>query len=152
MLGVDTAYVRDVKDSELVRISRSENRTILTRDRRLPLDFPHNDCLILNANDTEGQLCELMTVLPEIFLPARRSRCTACNGQTRAIERGQALNRVPEYVFLSARDFSECESCKKVYWEGSHGKNFFRKINGLLGGKDCDKLTGKRKQIPGERQ
>jgi uncharacterized protein with PIN domain len=136
MLGVDTAYIRDVEDSRLVRIARGESRTILTRDRRLATDFPGCGCIVLTANDTTGQLQELVSVLGSLneALEAGKSRCAICNGEIDAVDKKSALNKVPEYVYLSTHDFWECTDCGKVYWEGSHRKNFLLKIRELLSG------------------
>ncbi|MFA5353224.1 MAG: Mut7-C RNAse domain-containing protein, partial [Thermodesulfovibrionales bacterium] len=53
-MGYDTLYFNDIDDRELVRISRLEQRLLLTRDRRLVKERQLPAHLLVGANDTKG--------------------------------------------------------------------------------------------------
>ena len=123
-LGFDTLYYPDIQDSRLIKIALEEDRCILTRDTRLVQVRGLKDYLLLHANSTFQQLIEVSETLhlKQHRLPGR---CVACNGLLTTVQdKNQVRNSVPEYVFLSFDIFSICGDCGRVYWEGSHSRQF----------------------------
>ena len=123
-LGFDTLYYPDIQDSRLIKISLEEDRCVLTRDTRLVQVRALKDYLLLQANSTFQQLGEVNDALhlDQVHLPGR---CVACNGSLETVtDKNRVRNSVPEYVFLSLDVFSRCVDCGRVYWEGSHSRQF----------------------------
>ncbi|MCF8031522.1 MAG: Mut7-C RNAse domain-containing protein [Desulfarculaceae bacterium] len=60
------------------------------------------------------------------------SRCLDCNLPVEPLERGDVAGRVPDYVLDTAESFTQCPSCKKVFWPGSHGKRARQRLARLL--------------------
>jgi hypothetical protein len=132
LLGFDTLYVPHISDSMLLRIAREQDRVILTRDTRLTRRKAIQAHLLIHANDTLKQLCEVITVLKLKHFHTF-SRCVACNGELITLrEKGVVKDSVPEFVFLSVQDFYRCSECGKIYWEGSHPRKFREKLVGVM--------------------
>jgi hypothetical protein len=120
--GYDSSWRADIGDWELIRTARDEDRMVLTsdtgimrrgviRDGEVPALFvPHG----------LGILEQLTFVLQELHLPLRESRCMACGGALIEISKDQAQERVPPRSFAWVDQFWECESCRHVFWKGTH--------------------------------
>jgi uncharacterized protein with PIN domain len=131
-LGFDTLYIRDIKDSNLIRIAREQDRCILTRDTRLVKIKGVNNYLLIKANDSFHQLIEVIDTLQlSQFTPL--SRCVVCNGMlTRVMSKHDIKDSVPEFIFLNMNVFLKCPDCGKIYWEGSHPKKFKEKLDMII--------------------
>ena len=131
-LGFDTLYYPDISDSRLIRISREQDRLILTRDTRLVKIKAAKDYLLINANDSLSQLAEVIDSLDlKDFRPF--GRCVTCNGHLAEIaDKTEVEDSVPEYVFLSFNTFFRCDNCGKIYWEGTHPQKFREKLGSII--------------------
>lgn len=120
LLGLDTNYERDWADSELVRISTSERRILLTRDVELLKhgSLTHGYCV--RATDPREQVTEII----RRFRLGRRlapfSRCMACNGELAPVAKKDVAHRLLPETRSHVDDFVMCGSCGKVYWQGAH--------------------------------
>jgi uncharacterized protein with PIN domain len=131
-LGFDTLYYRDIKDSELLRIAREQDRYILTRDTRLIKIKGIKNYLLIKANDPFNQLIEIINKL-KLNQFNTLSRCVSCNGVlTKVINKQSIKDLVPEFVFLNINIFLKCSECGKIYWEGSHPKQFREKLSEVI--------------------
>ena len=131
-LGFDTLYYPNISDSRLIKISREQDRFILTRDTRLIKIKGLKNYLLITANDSFQQLLEVINTLKlKQFNPL--SRCVACNGNlSRILDKKMIKDSVPEFVFLSFNVFLKCRDCSKIYWEGTHPKKFREKLGEFL--------------------
>jgi uncharacterized protein with PIN domain len=132
LLGFDTLYDPDISDARLLRISKEQERIILTRDTRLIKIRGIKDYLLLKANDSFQQLLEVIHALNlKDFQPL--SRCVACNGQLSKIpDKKEIRDSVPDFVFHNFHIFLRCGDCSKVYWEGTHPRMFRDKLTEVL--------------------
>jgi uncharacterized protein with PIN domain len=132
-LGFDTLYYTGISDAKLIRLAMEQDRIILTRDTRLVRAKSARNHLLISANDSFEQLLEVAAAfkLKEYnFL----SRCVKCNGKLlNVVDKAAIKESVPEYVFLQHNDFLKCADCGKIYWEGSHPKQFKQKVSEFLG-------------------
>lgn len=129
MLGYDTAYQNAITDQELIERALGEGRWVLTCDRHLVkrklLRDRHtvvgSDHLIDQLRQLQRELNITVTVGSMIA-----SRCPICNGMLESISREQAAPNVPRYVATQHEHFSQCTSCGRIYWPGTHWANFHR--------------------------
>jgi uncharacterized protein with PIN domain len=121
ILGFDTLYFRVIDDNELVKITKQEDRILLTRDLGISSSKKAGQCLLIRSQDTMEQIREVLKALGtqpgKIISP---QRCVSCNGELLPVGRSAVFEEVPEYVFWNAGAFLKCGDCGKVYWEGSH--------------------------------
>ncbi len=124
-LGCDVLYFRDIDDRDLVRIARSQCRVLLTRDRRLPVDFKVR-YLLVNSERLDEQLMEVLSEFPPPGGASRR--CMRCNIPLEPVDKQGVKDFVPEYIYMHHDLFMRCPGCNRIYWEGSHIKTIVRKI------------------------
>lgn len=126
MLGFDVLYQAHIADQDLIRTAQRQGRVILTRDTEVALRRSVRPMSILiTANDIAGQIREFLEKA-DIREGARNApRCAACNGIQRVIsDKESVAGMVPDHVYRQHDRFLRCEKCGKLYWEGSHFRNF----------------------------
>ncbi|MBU1236046.1 MAG: Mut7-C ubiquitin/RNAse domain-containing protein [Gammaproteobacteria bacterium] len=132
MAGFDTLYRNDYDDPELADISIREERILLTRDREL----------LKLRGITHG--CYVHTLKPELQfreiverLDLRRSikpfsLCLECNRPLRPIDKAEVLDRLPPAVRLKHEQFTTCDVCERIYWQGSHWQRMQSLLNDVM--------------------
>jgi hypothetical protein len=120
LLGFDTSFEAHVPDEALVRRALAEQRTVLTRDRRLPEEWTAVPVCVLRAEDLRGQLAELGLRFALAAHARPFSRCNRCNEPLEPATPAQVAAHVPLRVRAGHREFLRCPSCGRVYWAGSH--------------------------------
>ena len=80
LLGQDVALPESESDEELLRQAAEENRTVITRDKRLSQACPGAGvrCLLIRSSEISDQLREMADAGVPLQLDPRR--CTVCNG------------------------------------------------------------------------
>jgi len=129
--GYDTALADESStDKSLVNQAIKENRVLITRDRKL-LEIRHADnvTIYLNCNDTEQCLEELSKKCKINWLLKPFSRCMNCNYPLKEAEKHQ-YNQVPEKARKHIETLLFCQYCNKLYWNGSHVKHMYEKLQG----------------------
>lgn len=125
LCGHDTVYAPDREveaDGELLVLADAEDRTILTRDRRLA-DRTER-AVLLTARETDAQLSELAAAGIDLTPTETPQRCGRCNGAVEAVTEDDLGH--PEYVPDELPKSSgeatlwRCRSCEQYFWKGSH--------------------------------
>ena len=120
MMGFDVLYKNDFDDKEIITLSLSDRRVILTRDRG-----------ILKYNEvTHGYWIRSTRVKEQVIEVIKRfdlknnirefSRCIDCNSALESIPKSKIIDLLPPKVSKSQESFSICPYCKKIYWKGTH--------------------------------
>lgn len=132
MCGFDTVYRNDYHDREVARISASEHRIVLTRDRRLLHHKAITHGYWVRATDPRVQLGEILERfdLKNRVRPFRR--CLDCNGLVDSVEKKEILAELEPLTRKYYQDFYRCRGCGKIYWEGSHYLNMLKRFDGVL--------------------
>lgn len=137
LLGYDTLYFHHIGDNEMIRISRSEERILVTRDRDL---FQRSrrisgdrSAVLITGDQLAGQIsearvnaCHYFSVMPS---HSKRPRCGVCNGPLQAISKEALPSHIPSHVRHAHSQFQQCASCTRIYWGGSHRKKIDQTIN-----------------------
>ncbi len=135
-MGYDTTSANGMQegdkkeDTVLLAIARDEHRFLLTRDAELARRGSAS-ALLIRSDDVMEQVQQMI----DQHLVRRRltmSRCSLCNTPLReatTCEIGQT-----EYAPKDWRDLSFfwCHHCRKLYWNGSHGKQLERRVENEL--------------------
>ncbi|UPM42412.1 Mut7-C RNAse domain-containing protein [Halocatena salina] len=114
MCGHDTSYALDYDveaDDRLIAIARTEDRTLITRDRQLATRT--DTAILLESTDTEEQLRTLQNAGIRLTL-IEPTRCSRCNGRLEPTSDSRP-DDVPE-----ERRVWRCENCGQWFWKGSH--------------------------------
>lgn len=131
ILGFDTLYFTEGRDTELEALARKEGRIILTSDKGLfGLSQRRGSEAVLVSGVTD--LARLRSVIAQTGLgigPRKTwaSRCAVCNGELEAIQKSEAAAAgVHKKVLAKHRLFFRCRSCSRVYWRGGHWERLGR--------------------------
>lgn len=128
LLGHDTLYPGPLDDVELGAMAQHEGRVLLTRDRELADRV--RGAYRVRSDDLEEQLLDVAGRF-RLELEESLSRCSVCNAELEALEKGQARGRVPDGVFERQEAFWRCPSCARIYWHGSHWDNVVARVRDL---------------------
>jgi uncharacterized protein with PIN domain len=127
MCGHDTVYTLDAgleTDEEILDRARSDERTLVTRDRDLAAQYPAS--ILLSARDVQDQLAALAAAGVRIGLPETPQRCSRCND---SLVRVDGTEPTPEYApSTSEFDIWRCEGCGQHFWKGSHWADVAERI------------------------
>ena len=120
MLGFDTLYRNDYDDPTLASISADEHRILLTCDRRLLMRKQITHGYFVRTRQVQQQLLEVLSRFDLYNNLQPFTRCMHCNGNTHAVDKteidDQLLSKTKKYY----NKFYQCETCNKIYWQGSH--------------------------------
>lgn len=134
LLGFDTVYRNDASDDWLARLSATEERVLLTRDRQLLKRTLVRHGYCVRSDAPRAQLVEVM----ERFRLADQSkpftRCTRCNGPLHDVTKEEVLDRLEPLTRLHYDTFRQCGACEQVYWRGSHYEPLQATIQRALAG------------------
>lgn len=132
MLGFDVLYRNDYSDAEVARIAVEQDRIVLTRDRDLLIRKDIVRGCYLHAVSSDAQMVEVLRRFDLAGSVRALSRCLACNGLLRTVEKDAVAHRVPQHSRLAYERFYECEGCAQVYWEGSHAARMRKRVAQML--------------------
>lgn len=128
MLGFDTLFRNDFSDDELVRISKREQRILLSRDRGLLNRAAVRRGYFVNGIRPEAQLEEVLEYFDLYGLTRPLSRCIKCNSALRSVPREEVAERLPPAIARRQSLFWLCTGCGRIYWKGSHYDRMRRRI------------------------
>ncbi len=139
ILGFDSKYSATIDDEDLILLAKKESRTIITKDRQVSDNAKKHDILTVDivTHTEKEQLVEIAKKigLKKYEFNPGNARCPVCNGVIHGIEKHQIIDKVPPKIAQNVKEFWVCESCKHIYWEGTHIRNLEKliaEINGQL--------------------
>jgi uncharacterized protein with PIN domain len=133
ILGFDTRFDAAISDAALVQQALVEQRVILTRDRKLTLEWTIPRLLVVSSQSPLDQLAEVVAAFSLDWRSGLFTRCNRCNTPLDAIDAERAQLRVPERVRLEQRAFKHCSGCDRIYWRGSHVDRIRERLEARLG-------------------
>ena len=130
VLGVDTAYDPALDDPELVARALAEDRTLLTRDRRLverrALGGRH---LLIASEVVDEQVRQVLDAFALRPDPADLfRRCLRCNAALDPLDPEAARRLVSPFVARTQARFRRCPNCGRLYWRGTHARRMRRRL------------------------
>ena len=132
LLGFDTYFNTDINDNEIINISLSERRIILTRDRQLLKNKLVMHGYWVRSANPAGQVKEVVARFDLKNSIKPFTRCMECNGIIESVPgkeiEDRLLPKTKEYYTV----FRECRECSRIYWEGSHYDNMKKQIQKIL--------------------
>ena len=133
LLGLDVVYHRDAEDRQLVEIAASQERALLTRDRRLLMHSAVRHGLYLRSQDPFEQTLEVLRrfELNSVIRPFRR--CLRCNELLKPVDKSTVIDRLEPLTKIYYEQFRNCNGCGQIYWSGSHFKKLEKRIESIRG-------------------
>lgn len=128
MLGFDTFYHNHLEDSEIIKISITQKRIILTRDIGILKNGKVTHGYWLRSQNPREQIQEVIKRFDLLKDIKPFNRCTVCNGLVRNVDKEKVTDLLEPGTKKYYHQFFQCESCLKIYWEGSH----YEKMNTFI--------------------
>jgi len=147
MLGFDTYYRNNLGDDEIVRISTTENRIILTRDIGILKNGKVLHGYWVRSQDSKKQLWEVVQRFDLNDQLRPFYRCIVCNGLINPVEKKDIEHLLRENTKAFFNNFYQCQTCGKIYWEGSHFENMQEFVENVISGKKTKRISPFDKQI-----
>lgn len=120
MLGFDTLYRNNYDDPELAYISADEHRILLTCDRRLLMRKQITHGYFVRTRQPQQQILEILARFDLHNNQKPFTRCMHCNGKTHAVKKQDIESQLLPKTKKFYDEFYQCETCNKIYWQGSH--------------------------------
>jgi uncharacterized protein len=130
--GFDVLYSNRYTDDELVTLSQSESRILLSRDTRLLVRRDVKNFIYLESEKVSEQIRQIFLATHTTSLPNLLTRCLECNELLHDMPREQVRDVVPPFVFKTQPGFKSCPRCRKIYWAGTHRQSVLRTLKSLL--------------------
>ncbi|MDD4182420.1 MAG: Mut7-C RNAse domain-containing protein [Candidatus Omnitrophica bacterium] len=120
LIGFDTVYYDKESKGTLIIQALRDDRIIITRTKE-KIDDLQKKTIIVTNDYVKEQLKEVIEKAKlKIEEEKMFSRCTLCNCVLVAACKEEIKTFVPERVYGQQTVFKKCETCGKVYWQGSH--------------------------------
>jgi uncharacterized protein with PIN domain len=120
LLGFDVLRPKCLEDAQLAEMSASQERILLSRDRRLLMRkiVIHGFCL--QSRDPRQQLSAVLDRfnLHQVITPWKR--CLRCNGLLQSVAKEEIVERLEPKTKKYYHEFHVCQDCGRIYWKGSH--------------------------------
>lgn len=128
LLGFDVLYRNNYDDDELAQTSSQQRRVLLTQDRGLLKRSIVIYGYLLRSDNPEAQVSEVLERFSLAQAIAPFQRCSHCNGELAIVEKSAITDKIPYYTRLYYDEFSQCQSCHRIYWKGAH----YKRIKALI--------------------
>ncbi len=136
VLGYDSKYFSSIEDDKLILIAKNEKRIIITKDEQLTKTAEKQDIgfVLIRGSDESEQIMQINAKINfgTFVIDTNNSRCITCNGNLQSVEKYRIIGKIPEGILEREKKFWMCDSCKKIYWEGTHFEKlqeFVMKLN-----------------------
>jgi uncharacterized protein len=131
LLGFDVVYENNLTDEIIIQHSKKEHRIVLTRDIGILKNKSITHGHWMHNTNPEKQVEEVLRQFQLTEQCHPFTRCLTCNGLLKKVDKSKIIQDIPELAKKYYKTFMQCQSCRKVYWEGSHYiklQNWIKKI------------------------
>ncbi len=132
-LGLDVSCDHRLSPRDIIRISKEETRTILTKSRKL---LKHKDVthgIFIRPGRVVKQVREIIDFLSLGKDIKPFSRCLVCNDPLVNVSKVDVLNRIPPKARALHDEYARCRACDRIYWKGTHFHQIKRVVDEILG-------------------
>ena len=120
LLGFDIAYDPQAQDPQLLSVMESENRALLTRDRRLLMHAVVQTGYCPRSQNSHEQTIEVVRRFDLFDSIAPFTRCLRCNASVQKVAKADVIEKLEPLTKIYYEEFRHCMGCGQIYWAGSH--------------------------------
>ena len=132
LLGFDTLYARDCDDHVLARISSTERRILLTRDKGLLKRSEVERGHWLRNTQPKLQIAEVVAAFDLGNNVRVFSRCMMCNHTLETVDEDKVRGALPAGLRGRLGRIARCPGCARLYWPGSHYDRLVELVTQLI--------------------
>jgi uncharacterized protein with PIN domain len=133
LFGLDVLYDPAAEDRQLLTVAATEDRALLTRDRRLLMHSVVRQGYYLRSQDPLEQGIEVLHRFELAPVLAPFTRCLRCNARLEVVEKAAVLEQLEPLTKVYYDEFRRCAACGQIYWRGSHFKKLEARIAQVIG-------------------
>ena len=139
LIGYDTILLKQKDDAQMIKIALGQNRVVVTKDaqfmkRRLVTNGTLKTVHI-EQDDPVLQVQEVVKTLSLDYHFKPFSLCLECNRALIAPGKDEVRNLVPAHVLETQTQYTQCPTCQRIYWPGTHWQAMSKKLQDLQGEK-----------------
>jgi len=131
-LGLDVYCDPTLSPRAIIRISRGEKRTILTKSRKLLKHREVTRGIFIRPGTTVEQIKGIVDLLSLRETISPFSRCLECNSALIRVTKESIFDKIPPKARASHDDYSYCSGCDRIYWQGTHFARIKKMVNQIL--------------------
>lgn len=135
LLGFDAAYDPQANDRQLLNRMKSENRALLTRDRRLLMHGIVRHGYYPRSQNPDEQTIEVIRRFHLLKSIAPFTRCLRCNAPLEEVAKDDVIERLEPLTQVYYQQFRRCTGCGQIYWPGSHFSKLQKRLEKIRA--DC---------------
>ncbi len=128
MAGFDSEFRNNYNDHDVARLAHTENRIVLTRDRRLLRHKIITHGYWIRSFEPRRQFVEVLDRFGLWSEISPFNRCLECNGIIEPISKEDVIDQLEPRTVLYYDEFFRCADCGNIYWKGTH----FDHMNSVL--------------------
>jgi len=132
LLGFDVAYDPQAEDAQLLAIMESENRALLTCDRRLLMHAVVKTGYCPRSQKPDEQTVEVIRRFDLLGAIAPYTRCIRCNAPLLKVSKTEIVERLEPLTKIYYEQFQRCTGCGQIYWAGSHFSKLQKRLEQIL--------------------
>ena len=130
LLGYDTVLYNREAGRSMMRQAQEDGRILLTRRADMAKRQFSGRMLLLKETEKLKQLSFVVSAISLQIHPEKLfTLCLGCNERLSPVDRREVRDIVPEYVYEHGYFFNRCPKCRKLYWQGTHGRNAMKYLN-----------------------
>ena len=132
MMGHDVVYNVSLNDSQILELSKKENRSILTKDLELYQRAIRRsiDAFYFEDKKEFEYLAELAKRYGlNLETDMDKSHCPVCNFPLKSTPKEQLLRNLEKNTLIYYDKFWRCLNCGQIYWQGAHWKQIINTLN-----------------------
>jgi len=138
MIGYDTLLFTEKDDGKMVEIALKEGRIILTKDtqiiKRRLITNGKLKAIFIKHDDPKAQLQQTVKTLNLNYRFRPFSLCLDCNQALIPRSKDEVQGLVPAHIFKTQEQYTECPSCHRIYWQGTHWQAMVKELENLAEG------------------
>jgi uncharacterized protein with PIN domain len=128
MCSFDAIYSNSYTDHDIAQLAYTENKIVLTRDRRLLKQKIITHGYWIRSTDPIKQIYEVIRRFNLVPMIKPFNRCLECNNLIAPVNKEEILEQLEPKTIQYFDEFYRCKGCKRIYWKGSH----FEQMSKLL--------------------
>ena len=129
LLGFDVAYDHQAQDRQLLGVMESENRALLTRDRRLLMHAIVKAAYCPRSQNADEQTIEVIRRFDLFDSIAPFTRCLRCNTPLQKVAKADVIEKLEPLTKIYYKQFRRCTGCGQIYWAGSHFSKLQKRLD-----------------------
>lgn len=132
LCGFDSYFNKDLTDPEIIELSLSEKRVILTRDKEMLKNKMVDHGYWIRSKHPDEQIIEVLNRFDLKHEVKPFTRCMECNGLLDDAPKEKILDYLLPATSKYFQKFLKCSGCGRIYWEGSHYESMQRYLDSVF--------------------